>query len=172
MTQHGHTVANTTGQEEQTTKQRSEEKKTQDGHHHGLPVVFTTACGGGGMAVLSGTHGHSSFSSPSIRVFLCGYSIFRGFYGIKAVYSQPLSEPIPLFHHFFIIWFQFLEQIREKEGEAKNAKIPCRVCDRKTQARFWLTISFPSLLFPNFRFMFCNFDLNLQFDLGFLQILF
>jgi len=50
MTQHGHTVANTTGKAEQTTKQQSETKSARDSHHHGLPVVFTTA--GGGVAQL------------------------------------------------------------------------------------------------------------------------
>ena len=39
MTEHGHTIANTTSKEEQTTKQRSETRSAQDGHHHGLLVV-------------------------------------------------------------------------------------------------------------------------------------
>jgi len=67
MTQHGHTVANTTGKEEQMTKQRSKTRSAQDNHHHGLPVVFTIARGGGGMAVLSGTHGRASPSAPDLR---------------------------------------------------------------------------------------------------------
>jgi len=39
MTQHGHTVANTTGKQEQTTKQRCETRRAPDNHHCGLPVV-------------------------------------------------------------------------------------------------------------------------------------
>jgi len=43
-------------------------------------------------------------------------------------------------------------------------RIPCRVCDQKTQAQFWLSILFLLFSFLNFRFMFSNFDLNLYYS--------
>ena len=73
-------------------------------------------------------------------------------YGHTSIISSTIDHLV-----LVLVW------IREKEGEVKIARIPCRICERKTQALFWLSIFFPSLLFSHFRFIFCNFDLNLWY---------
>ena len=68
-------------------------------------------------------------------------------------------HPIPL---SFLHPLQFrLEKFREKEREAKIARLSCRVCDRKIEAWFWLSFLFLIFSFLNLVLCFVIFNLNI-----------
>jgi len=62
------------------------------------------------------------------------------------------------FHSFHHSSSSFkIRVVLERKGvEEKIARISGRVCGRKIQARFFTKLSFPSLLFSHFRFIFYN----------------
>ena len=152
MIQHGHTVANTTAQD----KSRQSHKAKQD--------MVRTAATTGSMWWLPRTWMGPTgcpwrLPPPRLAFFLCSVSIpdvlcvmFLWFCDLKAFFFQPWGGLFS-FLTFTIIIFQirFQSQIRlERKREAKFARIPCQVCDR-AEARFGLSISFPSLLFSHFQ---------------------
>ena len=104
-------------------------------------------------------------SSLSRAVFLRGFLPFhmicRFCQLLRWMYLAEKEDPIPLnttsIPEFSI---SFKGSFREKEGKAKIAKIPNRVCGRKIQARYWL--SFLSLLFSFLNLVLCFVIFNLN----------
>jgi len=111
-----------------------------DCHHHLSPGCFS---------FFVALH----FLTRFFSILCCYFAVKRGCIWLQ---KGNLFHSSTILHHLVLV----LVSITEKEREAKIARIRCRVCDRKIQVRFWLSISFPSVLFSHFRFIFCNFDLN------------
>ena len=102
----------------------------------------------------AGSHDHGGrdlprlFCFPScVFFFLHSFSILPVNLPSKRMYLATKREKnsiLPPFHYHLLLVFIRLERKRD----AKIARIPCWVCNRKTQVRFLAEHSFPSLLFP------------------------
>ena len=137
MTRYGHTVANTMAQDKSRRSHEEKRELVQDSHHHGLPAVVpsTPAC------PLPLRRFNSS------RFVRFNFVVLR----FKGLFFSHGGDPFPIINHYHLLdLILVLDQIREREREAKIARIPCQVCYQKTQVQFWLSISFPSLLFSHF----------------------
>ena len=111
-----------------------------------------------------GWHSRASLSCFGFVVFFRGLSfsyVFFRFFPFKrwCTWSRKGPNSTP-FHTPFSISL-VLDYIREKERQAKIARIPCRVCDQKIEARFWLSFLFLLFSFLNLVLCFVIFNLNI-----------
>ena len=102
--------------------------------------------------------------APNLRFFFATFRLPAPLFSILVVvfsFKGHVTRPNPSpFHSPFSIFFS-LGVVLEREGEVKTTRNPCRVCDRKIEARFWLSFLFLLFSFLALVLCFVISDLNL-----------